>query len=60
MTDYMNKQGVTYLAFLREWYGVSNQDPEFTTAGLLPPETMEVFKYYPGKTKFCRVKSTDC
>lgn len=51
MTDYMNKQGVTYLAFLREWYRVSNQDPEFTTAGLLPPETMEVFKYYPGKTK---------
>lgn len=51
MTDYMSRNGVTYLAFLREWYRVANQDALFTTAGILPPETMEVFKFEPGKTK---------
>ncbi|MCY7360542.1 MAG: tetratricopeptide repeat protein, partial [Ignavibacteria bacterium] len=42
--------GVTYLAFLREWYRVANQDALFTTINL-PPEVMEVYKYTPGKTK---------
>lgn len=51
MNDYMAKHGVTYLAFLREWYRVANQDALFTTAGLLPPEIMEVYKFEPGKTK---------
>jgi len=51
MSDYMSKNGVTYLAFLREWYRVANQEALFTTAGLLPPEIMEVYKFEPGKTK---------
>jgi len=51
MADYMKDKGVTYLAFLREWFRVSNQNALFTTAGLLPPEVMEVYKFEPNKTK---------
>jgi len=50
MTKFMDDNGVTYLAFLREWYRVANQDALFTTINL-PPEVMEVYKYTPGKTK---------
>lgn len=50
MTNYLNEKGVTYLAFLREWYRVANQNPLFTTANSLPPEVMDVYKYEPGKT----------
>lgn len=51
MTDFLNKNGVTYLAFLKEWYRVINQKPLFTTVYRLAPEVMEVYKYEPGKTK---------
>lgn len=50
MTKYLNDNKVTYLAFLREWYRVSNQTPLFTTANDYPPEVMDVYKYFPGKT----------
>jgi tetratricopeptide (TPR) repeat protein len=45
MKDYMKKEGVTYLAFLREWYRVVNQNPLFSTAENLPPEVMEIYKF---------------
>ena len=51
MVDYLKNKGVTYLAFLREWFRVSNQNALFSTAVLLPPEVMEVFKFEPDKTK---------
>ena len=50
MTKYLNDNKVTYLAFLREWYRVSNQTPLFTTANDYPPEVMDVYDYIPGKT----------
>ena len=50
MEDYMKKQGVTYLAFLREWYTVVNQTPLFTTVHTLPPEVMEIYAYHPDTT----------
>lgn len=50
MKQYLNKNGVTYLAFLREWYRVVNQNPLFTTQDISPMEIMEVFKYEPNKT----------
>lgn len=51
VSNYMNKNGVTYLAFLREWYRVANKDPVYSTASTLPPEIMEIYKYEPGKTR---------
>jgi len=45
MTKYLKDNNVTYLAFLREWYRVSNQTPVFTTGNSLPPETMDVYKF---------------
>lgn len=51
MQKYMADKGVTYLAFLREWYRVSNQNPLFTTVYTYPPEVMDVYKYEPGKTQ---------
>jgi len=50
MNEYLKKSGVTYLAFLREWYRVVNQTPLFTTQDISPVEIMEVFKYDPDKT----------
>lgn len=50
MKQYMNKNGVTYLAFLREWYRVVNQTPLFTTQDISPVEIMEVYKYVPDST----------
>ncbi len=50
MKQYMNKNGVTYLAFLREWYRVVNSTPLFTTQDISPTEIMEVFKYTPDST----------
>jgi tetratricopeptide (TPR) repeat protein len=50
MKQYLNKNGVTYLAFLREWYRVVNQNPLFTTQEISPMEIMEVFKYEANKT----------
>lgn len=51
MTEFLKKNKVTYLAFLREWYRVINQKPLFTTIYRLVPEVMEVYKYDPDKTK---------
>ena len=51
LQTYMKEKGVTYLAFLREWYRVSNQNPLFTTANSLPPEVMDVYKFVPGETE---------
>ncbi|MBK6504958.1 MAG: hypothetical protein IPG02_04645 [Ignavibacteria bacterium] len=51
LQTYMKEKGVTYLAFLREWYRVSNQNPQFTTANSLPPEVMDVYKFIPGETE---------
>ena len=50
MKQYLNKNGVTYLAFLREWYRVVNQNPLFTTQDISPMEIMEVYKYEANKT----------
>ncbi|MGC8857856.1 MAG: tetratricopeptide repeat protein [Ignavibacteria bacterium] len=65
MEQFMKQQGVTYLAFLKEWYRVSNQNPVFSSFDLTqilisqpgkavldryPGETMEVYKFYPDKT----------
>lgn len=65
MEQFMKQQGVTYLAFLKEWYRVSNQNPLFSSFDLVqvlvsqpgkavldryPGETMEVYKFYPDKT----------
>jgi tetratricopeptide (TPR) repeat protein len=50
MNEYLKKSGVTYLAFLREWYRVVNQTPLFTTQDISPMEIMEVYKYDPVKT----------
>lgn len=44
MVDYMKSKGVTYLAFLREWYRVVNQTPLYTT-GDKNFEIMDVYKF---------------
>jgi len=50
MKQYLNKNGVTYVAFLREWYRVVNQNPLFSTQDISPMEIMEIFKYTPNTT----------
>lgn len=50
MTKYLKDKGVTYVAFLREWYRVSNQTPVFTTGNSLPPEVMDIYKFDPDNT----------
>lgn len=50
MTNYLKEKNVKYLAFLREWYRVANQNPLFSTANKLPPEIMEVYEFIPDKT----------
>lgn len=50
MKQYLNKNGVTYVALLREWYRVVNQTPLFTTQEISPIEIMEIFKYTPNST----------
>ncbi len=59
ITDFMKKEGVTHLTFLREWNIVVNQDPLFTTLGRLPPEVMEIYEFKPDSTLIVssRVKS---
>jgi tetratricopeptide (TPR) repeat protein len=46
----MKKYGVTYIAFLREWFRVVNQNPLFSTVDVSNFEIMEVFKFIPDKT----------
>lgn len=50
MADEMKKQNVSYIAFLKEWYQVVNQNPLFVGRDDNPVETMEVYKFEPGKT----------
>lgn len=72
MEQFMKQQGVTYLAFLKEWYRVSNQNPLFSSFDLnqiillqpgkavldrYPGETMEVYKFYPDKTMILSKKA---
>ncbi len=50
MTDYLRDKGVTYVAVMREWYRVSNQNPVFLTPNNNSPELIEVFKFEPDST----------
>lgn len=50
MRDYLKKNNVTYLAFLREWYRVVNQTPLFISPEGAPQEIMEIFKFKPDST----------
>ncbi|MBS1516951.1 MAG: hypothetical protein JSS91_02590 [Bacteroidetes bacterium] len=50
MTQYLKEQGVTYVAFLREWYRVVNQKPLFKTPDNSSQEVMEVFRFIPDTT----------
>lgn len=45
MREYLKKSGVSYLAFLREWYRVVNQTPLFLSPENTAQEVMEVFKF---------------
>jgi tetratricopeptide (TPR) repeat protein len=59
LTEYLKKSGVTYLAFLREWYRVVNQNPLFSTIEVSNFETMEVFKFIPDKTHILSAEAKD-
>jgi tetratricopeptide (TPR) repeat protein len=50
LSDYLNEKNVSYLAILREWYRISNDNSLMTTFGKLPPEIMEIYRFVPGKT----------
>ncbi|MEO8209009.1 MAG: hypothetical protein ABI840_00495 [bacterium] len=50
MTKYMTDKKVTHLAFMKEWYRVSNQNPLYSSVESTTPEAIEVYKYSPGKT----------
>lgn len=50
MRDYLKKNNVAYLAFLREWYRVVNQTPLLLSPENTAQEVMEVFKFNPDST----------
>lgn len=50
LKEYMRVNDVKYLAFLREWYRVVNQNPLFSTLETSPIEVMEVFEFKPDST----------
>lgn len=50
LMEFLKNNNVSYLAFLREWYRVVNQNPLYTSINKEPIEFMDVFKYEPGKT----------
>ncbi|MBV6478128.1 MAG: hypothetical protein HGGPFJEG_00876 [Ignavibacteria bacterium] len=50
MENYCINHGVTYLAFLNNWYTISNQSPVFSTNEGDYTEVMGVFRFSPGKT----------
>jgi len=50
MREYLKKNNVSYLAFLREWYRVVNQTPLFISPEGAAQEIMEVFKFNPDST----------
>jgi hypothetical protein len=43
MTEYFINHGVSYLAFMEEWYYVSNQLPVFGTPEFTSDENMYVY-----------------
>lgn len=51
MTEYMESKGVTYTAFLMNWYKIKNQKAVYITPGIQFKESMMVNKFIPGKTK---------
>lgn len=50
MTEYLKERGVSYIAFLREWYRPVNQKALFKTPENSPQEVMEVYKFIPDTT----------
>jgi tetratricopeptide (TPR) repeat protein len=50
LSDYLKEKNVSYLAILREWYRISNDNSLMSTFGKLPPEIMEIYRFVPGKT----------
>ena len=52
LTELFKKKDVKYLAFMREWNRVVNQNPLFSSKDLFNHEIeiMEVFKFVPGET----------
>ncbi|HAY34402.1 MAG TPA: hypothetical protein PK536_10685 [Ignavibacteria bacterium] len=50
MTDYLKNNGVTHLAFLREWYRVANQNPLYSTPDGFVPEIMDIYNFNPQST----------
>lgn len=59
MVEYLKKSGVTYIAFLREWYRVVNQNPLFSTIDVSNFETMEIFNFIPDKTHILPAEAKD-
>jgi tetratricopeptide (TPR) repeat protein len=72
MEEFMKQRGVTHLAFLKEWYRVSNQNPLFSSFDLTqvlisqpgravldryPGENMEVYRFYPDRTMILSKKA---
>jgi tetratricopeptide (TPR) repeat protein len=49
MLDEMNRENVTYIAFIKEWYGIDNQNP-LSLCGDNNTEIMAIYKYEHGKT----------
>ncbi|MCX7878710.1 MAG: tetratricopeptide repeat protein [Ignavibacteria bacterium] len=56
MEEELKNKGVTYIAFLREWFQVVNQKKLFT-AGDQNFEIMEVYKFVPGKTHILNMEA---
>lgn len=50
LVKFLKEKNVSYLAVLREWYRISNDNSLLSTSGKLPPETMEIFRFVPDKT----------
>ncbi len=50
LVKFLKEKNVSYLAVLREWYRISNENSLMSTSGKLPPETMEIFRFNPDKT----------
>ena len=55
LMEYLNKNNVKYLLFLREWNRVVNQNPLFSSKGphateIFPTELLEVYEFIPDKT----------
>ncbi|MDQ3019594.1 MAG: hypothetical protein M3R36_03345 [Bacteroidota bacterium] len=51
LTKYMKDNKVTYLAFMKEWYRVSNQNFLYTSHEPSTPEAIEVHNFWSDKTE---------